>query len=109
MNNVTETDEWNPTQDSLNECGPPGSNPVEFAVVKGHYGQNNYTSSVALPFYNTSGFGGCIGPGIGSGVYAFHLSDSYLFPSGSTLPGFVMSGSICPLKCLVVDDYVVME
>jgi hypothetical protein len=89
VNNVTEADEWNPTQDSLNPCGPPGSNPVEFSVVQGHYGQNNYTSSVALPFYNTAGLIGCVAGGGGSGAYAFQpLSDSFLFPSGSTIPEY---------------------
>jgi hypothetical protein len=53
VDNVTETDGWAYPQDSVRPCGPdPNANPVELAVVQGHYSQDNYTSGKALPFYN---------------------------------------------------------
>ena len=90
VNNVTEADEWKYTQDSVAPCGPdPYTNPVEFAVVQGHYGQDNYTSSKALPFYNPDivrlcGEVGFLG---GPSAFAFQpLSDAFSFPSGSAQP-----------------------
>ena len=92
VNNVTEADEWKYTQDSLSPCGPDlSTNPVEFAVVQGHYGQNNYTSSKALPFYNTGVDYLCGGTEIlgGPPAYAFQpLSDAFSFPSGSAQPSY---------------------
>jgi hypothetical protein len=89
VNNVTEADEWKYTQDSL-ACGPdPYTNPVVFAVVQGRYGQNNYTSSKALPFYNTGNLYPCGEVKILGGPYAYAfqpLSDAFSFPSGSTQP-----------------------
>jgi hypothetical protein len=90
VNNVTEADEWKYTQDSQTPCGPdPYTNPVVFAVVQGRYGQDNYTSSKALPFYNTGNLYPCGEVKILGGPYAYAfqpLSDAFSFPSGSTQP-----------------------
>ena len=90
VNNVTEADEWAYRQDSTGPCGPdPYVNPVEFAVVQGNYGQNNYTSSSALPFYNPTILNGCGEVTItgGSNAYGFQpLSDAFTFPIGSAQP-----------------------
>jgi hypothetical protein len=91
VNNVTEADGWAYHQDSLTPCGPdPNASPVEFAVVQGGYGQDNYTSGTALPLYNT----GYVYPcgeiefvGGGPHAYAFQpLSDAFSFPIGSAQP-----------------------
>jgi len=90
VNNVTEADGWAYRQDSAGPCGPdPYTNPVEFAVVQGHYGQNNYTSSRALPFFNPSILNECPEMTItgGSNAYGFQpLSDAFSFPIGSAQP-----------------------
>jgi len=90
VNNVTEADGWAYHQDSEGTCSPdPYTNPVEFAVVQGHYGQNNYTSSRGLPFYNPSIPNGCGEVTIsgGSNAYGFQpLSDAFSFPIGSAQP-----------------------
>ena len=90
VNNVTEADQWAYRQDSVGPCGPdPYTNPVEFAVVQGHYGQNNYTSSKALPFFNPSIPNGCGEVEFLGGPYAYAfqpLSDAFSFPSGSAQP-----------------------
>jgi hypothetical protein len=90
VNNVTEADGWAYHQDSADECGPdPYTNPVEFAVVQGHYGQNNYTSSRGLPFFNPSIPYECGEVTItgSSNAFAFQpLSDAFTFPIGSAQP-----------------------
>ena len=90
VNNVTEADQWAYRQDSTGPCGPdPYVNPVEFAVVQGNYGQNNYTSSEALPFYNPTILNACGEVTItgGSNAYGFQpLSDAFTFPIGSAQP-----------------------
>lgn len=90
VNNVTEAVGWAYSQDSLTPCGPdPYTNPVEFAVVQGHYSQDNYTSGKALPFYNTGNVYLCGMVGVlgGPHAYAFQpLSDAFSFPSGSAQP-----------------------
>jgi hypothetical protein len=90
VNNVTEADGWAYRQDSASPCGPdPYTNPVEFAVVQGHYGLNNYTSSKALPFYNPGDLYPCGEVTItgGSNAFAFQpLSDAFSFPTGSAQP-----------------------
>ena len=92
LNNVTEADGWAYHQDSVGPCGPdPYTNPVEFAVVQGRYGQNNYTSSRGLPFFNPSILSGCgevtITGGSSSNAFAFqHLGDAFSFPIGSAQP-----------------------
>ena len=90
VNNVTEADGWAHRQDSVDTCGPdPYTNPVEFAVVQGHYGQNNYTSSRGLPFFNPSILNGCPEVTItgGSNAFAFQpMSDAFSFPIGSAQP-----------------------
>ena len=90
VNNVTEADGWAYRQDSAGLCGPdPYVNPVEFAVVQGHYAQNNYTSSSALPFFNPTILNLCGEVTItgGSNEYGFQpLSDAFLFPIGSAQP-----------------------
>jgi len=90
VNNVTEADQWAYRQDSTGLCGPdPYVNPVEFAVVQGHYGQNNYTSSSALPFFNPTILNLCAEVTItgGSNAYGFQpLSDAFTFPIGSAQP-----------------------
>jgi hypothetical protein len=90
VDNVTEADGWAYHQDSADQCGPdPYTNPVEFAVVQGHYGQNNYTSSRGLPFFNPTILTGCGEVTItgGSNAFAFQpLSDAFSFPIGSAQP-----------------------
>jgi hypothetical protein len=90
VNNVTEANQWAYSQDSAGTCGPdPYTNPVEFAVVQGDYGQNNYTSSRALPFYDPSILNLCGEVEFLGGPYAFAfqpLSDAFSFPIGSAQP-----------------------
>jgi hypothetical protein len=90
LNNVTEADGWAYRADSADPCGPdPYTDPVVFAVVRGHYGQNNYTSGEALPFFNPSILSACGEVTIlgGSNEFAFQpLSDAFSFPSGSARP-----------------------
>jgi hypothetical protein len=90
VNNVTEADGWVHIGDSAGPCGPdPYVNPVEFAVVQGRYGQNNYTASEALPFFNPTILNGCGEVTItgGSNAYGFQpLSDAFTFPIGSAQP-----------------------
>lgn len=99
VNNVSGADvwaKWARTQDSLDPCGPipfPYSDAaVEFAVVQGHYGENNYSMSEALPLYDTRvphTCGGLLVPIVDPGKlysYAFQpLNDTFLFPSGSSV------------------------
>ncbi|MDA4123711.1 MAG: hypothetical protein OK456_11080 [Thaumarchaeota archaeon] len=90
VNNVTEADGWAYRQDSAGPCGPdPYVNPVEFAVVQGNYGQNNYTSSSALPFFNPTILNLCGEVTItgGSNAFGFQpVSDAFSFPIGSAQP-----------------------
>lgn len=88
--NVKEAEEWEYTQNSFTLCSPnPYVNPVQFAVVQGHFGENNYTSSKALPFYNPSIIHSCGQVEVLGGPYSFAfqpLSDAFSFPSGSAQP-----------------------
>jgi hypothetical protein len=62
---------------------------VEFAVVQGRYGQDNYTSGKALPFYNTGNLYPCGRVVALGGPYAYGfqpLSGAFSFPSGSAQP-----------------------
>jgi hypothetical protein len=101
VNNVTEAYGWKYRLDSMSPCGarayvplPVGAvvqGPMIFAVVQGIYGQNNYTSSKPLPFYNTGDAYTCgeETATASSYEYAFQpLSDAYFFPSASTSPGY---------------------
>lgn len=96
VNNVKGADEWAYTKESVAACLPvpyPDFNPtiVEFALVQGHYGQNNFTESgEALPLYNPSGVGClplvCVSAS-GSGcvtTYAFQPESDILSSSGSS-------------------------
>lgn len=89
-NNVTEADRWAYHQDSVNQCGPdPYTNPVEFAVVQGHYDRSNYTSSRGLPFFNSSILVECGKVTVTGGSNAFGFqpqSDAFSFPIGSAQP-----------------------
>lgn len=56
VNNVTEANQWKygaSLLDPFNNCAP-GDSPVGFAIFRGYYGMNNYTSGKALPLYNTT-------------------------------------------------------
>lgn len=87
-NNVTEVGRWSYPRDSLSPCGPdPFTNPVELAVVKGTYGQSNFTSAKALPFYNTGILNPCgqVGFSAPAGYVFQPLNDTFSIYSGSTL------------------------
>ncbi|MGH9920915.1 MAG: hypothetical protein ACRD6W_18860 [Nitrososphaerales archaeon] len=90
VNNVTEANGWAYRQDSVDQCGPDSyANPVELAVVQGDYGENNYTSSRGLSFFNPVILNACGEVTVtgASNAYGFQpLSDAFTFPIGSAQP-----------------------